>query len=99
MQSVNGDVCAFFTGTDQRNRRTDNYRVIAFLSIMPCINILFLFVIFLSYIKRYIVYIFLSNVLPFFVSFRDHENLRNHRRSAQITEHKLAERRSRVSAF
>ena len=31
---------------------------------------------FLSHIKRYIVYIFLSKVLPFFVSFRDHQTFK-----------------------
>ena len=31
---------------------------------------------FLSHIKRCIVYIFLSKVLPFFVSFRDHEKFK-----------------------
>ena len=35
---------------------------------------------FLSHIKRYIVYIFLSKVLPFFVSFRDHKKFKKQRR-------------------
>ena len=34
---------------------------------------------FLSYIKRYIVYIFLSKVLPFFDSFRDQDDERTGR--------------------
>ena len=75
----------FFTGTEERDEPKNNYKVIPLLSIMPCINILFLlflFMIFLSHIKRYIVYIFLPKVLPFCVSFGDYENIRNNEGNA-----------------
>ena len=101
MQSVNEDVCASFTGTDERNRPTDNYRVIAFLNIMPCIYILFLFMNFFELHKEiHRVHIFYLTYCRFLLVFEITKNLRNHRRSAQITEHKINELRGdRVSSF
>ena len=39
----------FFTGTEERDEPTNNYTVIPFLSIMPCINILFLLFLFMIF--------------------------------------------------
>ena len=39
----------FFTGTEERDESTNNYTVIPFLSIMPCINILFLLFLFMIF--------------------------------------------------
>ena len=39
----------FFTGTEERDEPTNNYTVTPFLSIMPCINILFLLFLFMIF--------------------------------------------------
>ena len=57
-----------FIGTEESNRPINNYRVIAFLSIIPCINILFLFMI-------YAIFVFC-----FISSLRDHEKFKLKRR-------------------
>ena len=81
MQLVDEDVSAFFTGTEERDEPTNNYKLhshpISEYNAMHKYLIPFIPLHdFLSHIKRYIVYIFLSKIFPFSVSFRGHEKFK-----------------------
>ena len=85
-----------FTGTEERDEPTNNYTVIPFLSLMPCINILFLlflFMIFEATSRDTSCTYFYLRYCRFPLVFEVTKNLRNNEENAQIIQPKWAARR------